>query len=81
MTDQREMDEVLAEARRLDAEFNEAFGMPLTARYTIRPTGIQFNESNGHIWWFSCYGWTAEQEQAIAGLFKHFPRRVWGLLP
>jgi hypothetical protein len=81
MIDQQAIDEALSEARRIDAEFNEAFGMPPTARYTIRPTGVRFVEDTGRIWWFSCYGWTAEHEQAVTSLFQHFPRRVWGLLP
>jgi hypothetical protein len=79
MTDEQQIKEALAEGRRLDAEFKEVFGMAPTVRYTIRPTGIQFTEGDGRIWWFSCYGWTAEQEQAVAGLFRHFPRRVWGV--
>ncbi|MDA8370289.1 hypothetical protein [Saccharomonospora sp.] len=71
------------EARRLESEVARAFGIsPATAaRFSLRPTGIQFVQPDGHIWWFPRHGLTPEQEQAVVDLFQHFPQRVWTSMP
>lgn len=74
-------EEAIAEAERLNAAVNEAFGMFPTARFTVKPTGIQFVQTDGRIWWFGAGGWTEEQEQAVLSLYEHFPRRWVGPIP
>lgn len=81
MTPEEEIAEAMAEAIKLNWAVTDAFGMPPTARFTVQPTGIQFQHSGGWITWFALHGWTTEQEEAVEGLYKHFPRRWIGSIP
>lgn len=69
-------EEAIGEAREIEQAVIEAFGRAPSDRFSVKPTGIQFVQTDGRIWWFGKHGWTTAQEQAVAGLYKHCPRRA-----
>lgn len=69
------------EPRKLNRAVTDAFGMPASYRFTVQPTGIQFVNAIGRITWFGSHGWTTEQEEAVKGLYKHFPCRAVTSIP